>query len=298
MFSEKQLAQLSGKKLILPFYHLVSDASPSHISSLYAHKPIHAFIEDLDYLLKHFKPISLQELILLKKQNKPFPSNCFHLSFDDGLSEFYHIVAPILLKKNIPATVFLNSDFIDNKALFYRYKASILAEALTAENLLTFSYQQKEELDELALLYDIKWSDYLANKQPYLTANQINELIKQGFTFGSHSNDHPLYSDLTLDEQIEQTLTSLAKITTAFKLDYNVFSFPFTDDKVTKNFFKHIEKNVDLTFGSAGIKDDVIETNLQRIPMETALNAELQVKMQYVAYLFKRLIRKHKVRRN
>lgn len=291
------MAHISGKKLILPFYHLVSDKNPSHISSLYSHKNRVDFIADLDYLLKHFTPISLQELLHLKKNNKPFPSNSFHLTFDDGLSEFYNVVAPILLDKKIPATVFLNANFIDNKALFYRYKASILSEELFAENLLQFSYQQKEALDELASIFEIKWENYLKNTQPYLTSNQINELIKQGFTFGSHSNDHPLYNTLTLNEQVEQTLESVEKITTSFQLDYRVFSFPFTDDKVSNHFFKKISSKVDLTFGSAGIKDDTIKTNLQRIPMETAFNAEMQIKTQYVSFLLKRLIGKQKIKR-
>lgn len=268
------------------------------ISNPYQHKTVSDFISDLDYLLKHFTPISLKELIHIKKNNLRFTKNCFHLTFDDGLSDFYHTIAPILLQKKIPATVFLNSDFIDNKALFYRYKASILSEELVAENLLHFTYQQKEELDELAKVFNINWNDYLKNTQPYLTSTQVNELIHQGFTFGSHSNDHPLYSKLSLEEQVEQTLESVKKITTSFQLDYGVFSFPFTDNKVSKLFFEKISSKVDLTFGGAGIKNDTIKTNLQRIPMEAALNAEMQVKTQYVSYLLKSLIGKHKIKRS
>ena len=297
MFSHKQLIRLSGKKLILPFYHIVSDNNPTHIAHLYPHKSISSFRNDLDYLLKHFEPISLKELIEIKKNNLPLQKNCFHLTFDDGLSEFYHVVAPILLEKKIPATVFLNSNFIDNKALFFRYKASILADELTADNVLDFSYHQENELDELAKIFDIRWDDYLTSHQPYLTSVQIQELINQGFTFGAHSKNHPLYSELTLEEQLEQTLSSLEVISAQFKLDYNVFSFPFTDDKVKKSFFDAIANKTDLTFGSAGLKEDSVKTNLQRIPMETKFDAEVHIKTQYVAYLIKRLIGKWIIKR-
>lgn len=298
MFSHKQLIGLSEKKLILPFYHIVSDNTPTHVANLYPHKSVSSFRNDLDYLLKHFEPISLQELIEIKKNNLPLKKNCFHLTFDDGLSEFYHVVAPILLEKKIPATVFLNSNFIDNKALFFRYKASILAEELTADNVLDFSYQQENELDELAKIFDIRWEDYLASHQPYLTSIQIQELINQGFTFGAHSKDHPLYSELTLEEQLEQTLSSLEVISNQFKLDYNVFSFPFTDDKVSSSFFDAIANKPDLTFGSAGLKEDSVKTNLQRIPMETKFDAEVHIKIQYVAYLIKRLVGKWIIKRS
>lgn len=298
MFSQKQLIRLSGKKLILPFYHIVSDNNPSHIANLYPHKSISSFRNDLDYLLKHFEPISLKELIEIKKNNLPLSRNCFHLTFDDGLSEFYHVVAPILIEKKIPATVFLNSSFIDNKALFFRYKASILADELVADNVLDFSYHQEKELDELATIFNIRWEDFLKAKQPYLTSVQIQELINQGFTFGAHSKDHPLYSELTLKEQLEQTLSSLEVISTQFKLDYNVFSFPFTDDKVSCSFFDAIANKTDLTFGCAGLKEDSVKTNLQRIPMETKFNAEVLIKTQYVAYLIKRLLGKWKIKRS
>jgi len=127
--------------------------------------------------------------------------------------------------------------------------------------------------------------------------NHSPELINQGFTFGAHSKNHPLYSELTLEEQLEQTLSSLEVISAQFKLDYNVFSFPFTDDKVKKSFFDAIANKIDLTFGSAGLKEDSVKTNLQRIPMETKFDAEVHIKTQYVAYLIKRLIGKWKIKR-
>ena len=40
---------------------------------------------------------------------------CLHLTFDDGFRELHDVVAPILLRKGIPATFFVNSAFIDNK---------------------------------------------------------------------------------------------------------------------------------------------------------------------------------------
>ena len=47
-------------------------------------------------------------------------------ALDDGLSGCHRYIAPLLRKKGIPASFFLNNRFIDNKSLFYRYKASLL----------------------------------------------------------------------------------------------------------------------------------------------------------------------------
>lgn len=282
---------------MLPFYHLVTDNPPTHIKNLYKHKTLAEFKDDLDYLLTHFNPITLKELLEYHQTKKPIPNNSFHLTFDDGLSEFYHIIAPILIEKKIPATIFLNNHFIDNKDLFYRYKASILSDELYTDTVLDFSFKNKNNIDELAKTFNISWDDYLAKHQPYLTTEQINELINQGFTIGAHSLNHPLYEELSLDEQIHQTITSIEDIKNRFQLDYSVFSFPFTDFNVRKKFFSSIKNHVDLTFGSAGIKDDEITFNLQRLPMENKVDGAVNIKMAYSNYLLKKLIFKNIIKR-
>lgn len=149
----------------------------------------------------------------------------------------------------------------------------------------------------MAKTFNIGWDDYLAKHQPYLTTEQINELINQGFTIGAHSLNHPLYEELSLDEQIYQTIASIEDIKNRFQLNYAVFSFPFTDFNVGKKFFSSIKNHVDLTFGSAGIKDDEITFNLQRLPMENKVDGAVNIKMAYSYYLLKKLIFKNTIKR-
>ena len=162
-----------------------------HIVNLYKYKNVNSFRSDLDFFLKYYKPLDLFDLINLIKNNKKPDSNSFFLSFDDGLSEFYHIISPILLEKGIPSTCFLNSAFIDNKDLFFRYKASILIELIRKINrnsgkwdnlnnwfadnnfslanykthLLKIKYNDKQKLDDLAKLLDYNFKDFLNKKK-------------------------------------------------------------------------------------------------------------------------------------
>ena len=110
---------------------------------LYKARSIERFKEDLDFLLKHYKSISLQELITLNKSGKAITENCFHITFDDGLKEFYTVVAPILKERGVHATVFLNSNFIDNKELFFRFKASIIFEETGNPEVLKLKYSEQ-----------------------------------------------------------------------------------------------------------------------------------------------------------
>lgn len=247
-----------------------------------------------------------------------FKKPSFLLSFDDGLREFHDIVAPILLKKGVPSINFLNSGFIDNKDLFFRYKLSIILEKLKSTNLTlvkrknielwfkqnglkfdehyntlySIHYGNKNLLDDLAEYLEIDFKEYLMKYKPYMTSEQIKSLILKGFSFGAHSVDHPLYSQLNLEQQLNQTSLSINNIVSEFNLKYRLFSFPFTDISVSNSFFNAIFNDgqpiAEFTFGSSGIKKDIVERNFQRIPLEIDLfTAEDIVYGEYLYYLFK-----------
>ena len=198
-------------------------------------------------------------------------------------------------EKGIPATVFLNTDFIDNQELFYRFKVSLLIEELHASGLINTTIKDIDAINELASENGINFENYLADKQPYLTSNQINELIEQGFTLGAHSQSHPLYSSLSLEEQLAQTKNSIDKVTNNYNLNYKVFSFPFTDDGVSEAFFDKIKNDVDLTFGCAGIKNDTFPFQLQRLAMETDEDTRSILKTEYFYHLMKSFVGKNKI---
>ena len=211
------------------------------------------------------------------------------------MSEFYHIVAPILKEKGIPATVFLNTDFIDSKSMFYRFKASILFDQLKDKSILSKGFDDSKELDEMALKNGINFNNYLEEEKPYLTTSQIKELIADGFTIGAHSKNHPHYNLLKLEEQLIQTKESISTVVNQFNLKYKVFSFPFTDDGVSKQFFESIKSEVDLTFGCAGLKKNTYDYHLQRIAMESTSNAKTILKTEYAYYMMKSIVGKNKI---
>lgn len=163
--------------------------------------------------------------------------------------------------------------------------------------MLDFDSEKENEIDELAILLGENFEEYLKNNQPYLSSEDINELIKQGFTVGGHSKNHPRYKNISLDEQVSQTIDSVEFLVEKFNLNYKVFAFPFTDDGVGREFFNKIEGKLDLTFGTAGLKKDVIPTNLQRIPMEENKKGIEIIKSQYLYYFFKMFVGKNMIKR-
>lgn len=317
----KELILLSKQRVIVPFYHKVSDENATFEKHLYAARKTKDFKYDLNVFSKFYRPISLHKFIEISNNKKQIHQNYFHITFDDGLSNFYKIVAPILKERKIPATVFINTDFVDNKSLFFRYKASLLYQAYeqsstkekhkfydffqqkggVKETLLSVNFTNKNILDDLAESIGYDFNEFLEKEKPYLTSKQIEDLMDMGFTIGAHSKDHPLYKDISLTAQLNQTKESIHFLTKKFNLDYKAFSFPFTDLDVEMEFFKRIKENdvFDFSFGSSGIKQDHIENNFQRTFFEIGTQkADYYLLKEYSKFMLKTLLRKNFMPRN
>lgn len=290
-----------GKKtpILLPFYHLVSDDDlPFRYN--YNYPSISQFREDLDFLLTRFRPVELDDLLSGKNLSK-----AFHLSFDDGLSECYHIIAPILKEKGIPATFFINPSFVNNRDLFHRYKAAKIIRQLKKKNIqisIQKTYADINSLDEMAADMGINWDEILEKEKPYMTLEQIKELQDEGFTIGAHSMDHPEFWLLDEESQLEEIRESTNWITKKLNPTIKAFAFPFTDVGVPDSVFKacHDEHIFDISFGTAGLKNDRMERHFQRIPMENEKNltGKKLLKEEYFAYRLKQLVNRHIARRN
>ena len=317
---------LTGQRLIMVVYHTVCDEVPGHIKHLYEPRSLKRFTEDIQFLCRYYDPVDLLRLREITLNREKPKKNLFFISFDDGLREFYTHAVPVLLKMGVPATCFLNSAFIDNKDLFYRYKVSLLIEGIQKHKekkefwqdfhrlkekfgigqgyyrdvLLHLDQNSIPFIDEAAKLIQIDFNDYLKNYKPYLTSDQIRDLIAKGFTFGAHSINHPDFRKLPDNEKIDQTLISVEEVEKKFNLSYRIFAFPFTDYGIGKAFFDAVyaRDRVELSFGSAGIKRDSVQNNLQRIPMEEyKLSAARRLKTDYFYYLLKSPFGKNLIRR-
>jgi peptidoglycan/xylan/chitin deacetylase (PgdA/CDA1 family) len=274
------------------YYHMVSDdENVQHVKNLYTYKNIQGFKKDIEFLLKNFEPISLFNLLEALEGKRQIKKGSFLLTFDDGFNEMYDIVRPILLEKGISATFFVNSDFVDNKTICYQHKVSVIIEHIKnntvhetklidiqkvllenklGHDLSGIRYQQRHIVHEVSRILEIDFDRYLSERKPYLTSVQIKELVKDGFTIGAHSIDHPLYENLTLAEQLRQTIESVKFVKTMFSLNYGAFAFPHKDTGVSKQFFTEIYKKglVDVSFGTGGLMLDVIPKNFQRVSLE------------------------------
>jgi peptidoglycan/xylan/chitin deacetylase (PgdA/CDA1 family) len=283
--------------VVSPFYHLVSDAPPLHVKSLYRVLSVKEFENDLDFLLKHFKPIDANALINYLESDVKSDKPHLFLSFDDGFKEVHEIIAPILLKKGIPATFFVNPAYIDNADLMFRCKIGLIVDKLESlsyskttysaiaqllevpsnlgsikTKLLALTYDHKVLIENIAEKINLNFNEYLRSVKPYLTLSQLQELSKLGFTIGGHSYNHPYFNEISFDEQLNEVEASMKWINDRFPNQPRLFAFPFTDygvsDELISRMVLQPNNLCDISFGTSGLQPIRFNRHLQRIPME------------------------------
>src|SRR5579863_3178357 len=121
---------LSGVSLVVPYYHMVTDSPVPHVSHLYRFRTIPEFTSDVEFLLRHFEPVTLVDIVDVLNGHKFLNRPCFHLTFDDGFREMHDIVAPILRRLGVPATFFVTTAFLDGGGLALHNALSVLLDRL------------------------------------------------------------------------------------------------------------------------------------------------------------------------
>ncbi len=287
---------LKRKAMVNPLivnYHMVSDQDLPYINNLYSYRNVDTFVRDLDFYNRYFHPIGMAEFLDSIKNGTELPENSVLLTFDDGFREMSEIAAPLLLEKNIPATFFITTDFIDNQKLNHDNKQSLLVDRLKSgissmgynkimklmedsqipgkrlhERILRIPYKESQLLEEIASIVGIDFPLFLRDQRPYMTSAQIKGLLDEGFTVGGHSCDHARFSELSHEEQLEQISLSIDVLAKRFSVDYRVFAFPYSDRGASASTFEVISKELDASFGTHGLLEDPVKTHFQRISVE------------------------------
>ena len=316
----ENLIKWSGYSSVFPFYHTVSDRFLPHIAYLYRVRKSSDFERDLDQMLRWFEPVGLSEYLEHAGEKKAGSGKRqMVLTFDDGLKECYGVIAPILKRKGIPAVFFLNNRFIDNKTLFFRYKASLLIHQAREDcrvregiseflkipqeqierSILMIDYSRRALLDALARVADFEFTAYLHSHPVYMTTEEIDEMISWGFDIGGHSADHIEFNGLDPEEMIRQVIMSMDDLKLRFGITKRFYAFPFTSDGVPRKVIDALleEHDISALMGTAGMKRTGNELFIQRIPMEHSKAPAMDIlKAEYLYYLLKMPMGRNRLR--
>jgi peptidoglycan/xylan/chitin deacetylase (PgdA/CDA1 family) len=73
-----------------------------------------AFLNDL---LAIGRPLSMDDVIRHHEEKRPYPSNSFAITFDDGFWNNLSVAAPILSEAGVPATFYVTSGFVEHNGM-------------------------------------------------------------------------------------------------------------------------------------------------------------------------------------
>lgn len=187
------VAWINRKKITILCYHSVTrleSANPNDPHKL--HLPLESFVNHLEYLQSRYHIISLAQLVKARREKTRLPANTAILTFDDGQRNFFTVVAPLLLKRGVPATSFI-----------------VTGDRFTKESSSLNGNWTPEDDDT------------------YLSWNEVHQLAGKGVEFGSHTSSHAPLPDISPTEVVEELKESLDALNHHLGPNSFPLSYPF-----------------------------------------------------------------------
>lgn len=150
-----------SRAIILMYHNIAHPPRGAKMRGLYVTPLMFQF--QMWYLkVAGFTVVSLDEIYAFLNGDSAKTDKLVALTFDDGFADFYDNAYPVLKQYEYPATVYLVADRIGESNTWDAHK--------------------------------------LNTKKKLMDWRMIDELHKNGITFGSHTLTHPFLTELTMDQ--------------------------------------------------------------------------------------------------
>lgn len=242
---------LKSPKLLILNYHRVC---ASFKQNEYLGISASIFEQHVGFLKDNFRIVPMQEgLRLIYTENSK--ENYAAINLDDGYMDNYLHAYPVLKKYNVPATIFLITDFIGKDRIFwwdrvFNAVSSIKSGDVDIDIGTNIIYSKLNEISEKVKLTNqinkILVNKYDDEKERFITAlekrfapikeiahcsmlgwKEINEMNKNGIDFGSHTKTHRNLCLLEDNEALEELTYSKKVIEQNLGTENCDFCYPF-----------------------------------------------------------------------
>jgi len=126
-----------GHQTSIIMYHGLTGQNDQLLNYHGKHLHVQTFKKHLQHLKKYYSPISLDQFVHHCLTKEPIPKNAVVLTFDDGYESNFTLGFFALKEFNVPATIFLTTDFVEQKQFIWpnRVEYSILSTKLSSVSL-------------------------------------------------------------------------------------------------------------------------------------------------------------------
>jgi glycosyltransferase involved in cell wall biosynthesis/peptidoglycan/xylan/chitin deacetylase (PgdA/CDA1 family) len=206
----------------------------------------------LRWVSKHYRAVSMEEVLYAVRERRPLPRRAIVLTFDDGCRDFAEFAWPILRRHRMPATLFVPTAFPGRHDLPFWWDRLALATLstrrmnLSVEACGTLRLQNDEARrsslrrlqgllktmaeDEAMCLVDRVCHDLGQSDVPpsdVLTWPELRELARDGVTVGAHTRTHPRLTHVPFDVARGEIRGSYDDLRRELGTVAPVFSYPF-----------------------------------------------------------------------
>lgn len=212
-----------------------------------------AFAAQMDFIRQRFNVISGRDLVAWLKGEQPLPTHPALITFDDGYRDNLDHAWPVLQQRNMPAVIFLATDYIGRATPFYwdlvaycfahtTKKEAVLPliglqqwrdrESRTAvlknwlSSLKKLPDQEKwSAINQLPQLLDVSISaDTFAGL--HLTWDQVRTMAAAGIEMGAHTRSHPILTRISLEQARLEVEGSKKRVEAEINQPVTLFAYP------------------------------------------------------------------------
>jgi peptidoglycan/xylan/chitin deacetylase (PgdA/CDA1 family) len=219
-----------GRMLSPLFFHSIlrlerARGLPGTACLLYHEADRDLFKEHIQYLKKHYRIISISELVTALNEGS-VPEDSVVITIDDGYRSVYSEMYPVAVEEEVPISVFVATEFIDSKDLFWWDKADIARErgADLPSNRALKEMGENERRQAISEQFREEWTN---NRRRTLRLEELTEMSDSEYlSIYPHSRTHPRLSDQSIEEARTEITQSRTDLMDALDVTADIFSFP------------------------------------------------------------------------
>jgi peptidoglycan/xylan/chitin deacetylase (PgdA/CDA1 family) len=245
------IKRVCGPKFVVLCYHRVGSGGAPFYSNL---DPA-VFEAQIRFLRRAYRIVSLDEMCRELEAGGP-QGQAVAITFDDGYRDLYSTAYPILRRYSVPATIYLTAGAIESGEISWYDRIFVAAMLSRSETLeidgdppRTFQLSSRESRlnaateivsifrkypnsDRIAACVALERKAGLSRaaaelKDRMLTWEQAREMQDTGITFGAHTMNHPVVSQLAPAERDLELGASKRLLENRLQRSVDHFAFPF-----------------------------------------------------------------------
>jgi len=197
------------------------------------------FAAQMDFVREHFNVVSSDDLIDWLDGKRSLPPYPALITFDDGYRDNYDHAWPILRERGLPATLFLTTGFIGTAKPFYwdliaycfyhtpKTEAELPPvghfqwnDEASRDSVMKYwlgTLKRLSDVEKQAIVEQLPQRLDVTIKEDtfaglLLSWDQVREMAADGFTMGSHTENHPILTRIPIEQARAELEVSKARI--------------------------------------------------------------------------------------